>query len=188
MKFFSFLLAVILCLSLTVTSFASEVLEPLPDSEPVLEIEYPATSGNDYLDMVLNGMQNQIQDMGEKIEVLEDELSEVGESNSVSVPSDQMASSEEPEEINPDTDLPASVALMSVAPITPEDSSGLKAVLLSVIGDYDPVIVEYRYQNSNQTSYQYLREVLPDYPWCASFLMLALFVYCTFRLGGALID
>ena len=83
--------------------------------------------------------------------------------------------------------MPVSVSLYSVAPITPEDTSGLKAVLLSVIGDYDPVIVEYEYQNSNNQYVSYLREVLPDYPWFAGFLMLSLFVYCIFRLGGALI-
>lgn len=186
MKFFSFLLAAILCLSFTVTSFASEILEPLPEAVSGESGSFSQPE-NEYLNMVLDGMQNNLDDLNEKVEVLEDELSEMGESNSLSVPSDQVAVSEEPE-INPDTDLPVEIELMSVAPVTPEDTSGLKAVLLSVIGDYDPVIVEYRYQNSNQTSYQYLREVLPDYPWCASFLMLALFVYCTFRLGGALID
>ncbi len=187
MKFFSFLLASILCLSLTVNSFAVEMespeVEPAED-ETVVEFTQPE---NEYLNMVLDGMQSDIEKLNEKVEVLEDDVSSINESNSVSDSPTENVTSEEPEEINPETDLPVSVSLMSVAPITPSDTSGLKAVLLSVIGDYDPVIVEYEYMNNNNYS-SYLREVLPDYPWCASFLMLALFVYCIFRLGGALFN
>ena len=137
--------------------------------------------------MVLNGMQNQISDLNEKVEVLEDDIDSLSESGTIPDSTTSEPITEEGEEINPDTDLPVDVMLYSVAPITPESTEGLKSVILSVIGDYDPVVVEYRYQNSNQTSYQYLREVIPDYPWCASFIMLSLFVYCVFRLGGALI-
>lgn len=189
MKFLSFLFAVVLALSFAVNSFAVDLENPesIP-AEPIEKETEFSQPENEYLNMVLDGMQNNLDDLNEKVEVLEDELSQIDESNSVSVPTDENVVSEEIPEINPDTDLPVDISLMSVAPVTPEDTSGLKAVLLSVIGDYDPVVVEYRYQNSNQTSYQYLREVMPDYPWCASFLMLALFVYCIFRLGGALID
>mgnify|MGYP006991643351 CR=1 FL=1 len=190
MKFLSFLIATVLVLSFSVTAFADEILEPtLPDPEPevkVQEEEHPATTNNEYLDMVLNGMQNQISDLNEKVEVIEDDIDSLSESASVSDSPTEDVTSNEVEEFNPDTDMPVSIELMSVAPIRPSDTSGLKAVLLSVIGDYDPVIVEYEYQNNNNYS-SYLREVLPDYPWCASFLMLALFVYCIFRLGGALI-
>lgn len=160
--------------------------EAIP-AEPIEEVVEFTQPENEYLNMVLDGMQNDIDTLNEKVEVLEDDVSAINESNSVSDSTVEDVTSEEDEEINPDTDLPVSVALMSVAPITPEDTTGLKAVLLSVIGDYDPVIVEYEYQNSNNQYSSYLREVLPDYPWCASFLMLALFVYCIFRLGGALI-
>lgn len=79
------------------------------------------------------------------------------------------------------------ISLMSVSPITSSDTSGLKSVLLDLLGNYDPVIVEYRYQNYNQSSYSYLREVQPDYVWMASFLLLCLFVYCIFKLGGGLL-
>ncbi|MBR3963041.1 MAG: hypothetical protein IKK14_05900 [Oscillospiraceae bacterium] len=186
MKFLSFLLCAVLILSFTVNSFAIDMespeVEPAGD-ETVVEFTQPE---NEYLNMVLDGMQSDIDTLNEKVEVLEDDVSAINESNAVSNSPVEDVTTEEPEEINPDTDLPVSVELLSVAPITPSDTSGLKAVLLSVIGDYDPVIVEYEYQNSNNYS-SYLREVLPDYPWCASFLMLALFVYCIFRLGGALI-
>lgn len=76
--------------------------------------------------------------------------------------------------------------LSSVAPVTPSDTSGLKAVLLGLLGDYDPVIVEYQYQSS-QGYNNYLREVQPDYVWLCSFALLALMIFCIFRLGGALL-
>lgn len=76
--------------------------------------------------------------------------------------------------------------LTSVAPVTPSDTSGLKAVLLGLLGNYDPVIVEYQYQSS-QGYNNYLREVQPDYVWLCSFALLALMIFCIFRLGGALL-
>lgn len=76
--------------------------------------------------------------------------------------------------------------LSSVAPVTPSDTSGLKAVLLGLLGNYDPVIVEYQYQSS-QGYNNYLREVQPDYVWLCSFALLALMIFCIFRLGGALL-
>lgn len=184
MKFLSFLLCTILCLSLTVTSFAETALEEntLPPVEVEGDIDY---TNDETLNLLLNGMQQDINSLEEKTEVLENEVSALNESITVPDSPDENVIEEETE-VNPETEMPVSVELFSVAPITPEDTSGLKAVLLSVIGDYDPVIVEYEYQNSNNYS-SYLREVLPDYPWFAGFLMLSLFVYCIFRLGGALI-
>lgn len=74
----------------------------------------------------------------------------------------------------------------SVAPVSPSDTSGLKAVLLGLLGNYDPVIVEYQYQSS-QGYNNYLREVQPDFVWLCSFALLALMIFCIFRLGGALL-
>lgn len=78
------------------------------------------------------------------------------------------------------------ISLMSLSPVEPSDTSGLKAVLLSVIGPYDPVIIEYQYENNNGYT-SYLREVQPDYVWQGSLLLFGLIIYCIFRLGGALI-
>lgn len=73
-----------------------------------------------------------------------------------------------------------------LSPVTPSDTTGLKSVLLEFIGDYDPVIVEYEYQNTNGYN-SYLREVQPDYVWLSSCGMLALFVLSLFKLGGAIL-
>lgn len=78
------------------------------------------------------------------------------------------------------------VSLMSLNPVTPSDTSGLKAVLLDLLGDYDAVVVEYEYENNNGYT-SYVREIQPDYVWLCSCGLLAIVVYCVFRLGGALL-
>ena len=89
------------------------------------------------------------------------------------------------------TDIPVgasidNISVTSVSPIEPSDTSGLKSALLGVLGSYDPVIVEYQYSDRNGYT-NYLRDVQPDYVWLCSCALLALVIYCLFRLGGALI-
>lgn len=69
--------------------------------------------------------------------------------------------------------------------ITPEGTYGLKSALLSVLGDYEAIIVEYEYQNTGDSSITYERTVQPDYVWLCSAGVLALFVFCLFKLGVA---
>lgn len=78
------------------------------------------------------------------------------------------------------------VEVYGLSPVTPSDTTGLKSVLLEFIGEYDPVIVEYEYENNNGYS-SFLREVQPDYVWLASCAFLALFVLSVFKLGGAVL-
>ena len=89
------------------------------------------------------------------------------------------------------TDIPVgasidNITVTSVSPIEPSDTTGLKSALLGVLGNYDPVIVEYQYSDRNGYT-NYLRDVQPDYVWLCSCALLALVIYCLFRLGGALL-
>lgn len=79
-----------------------------------------------------------------------------------------------------------SIVATGLAPVTPNDTTGLKAVLLSFIGNYDPPVVQYEYTTSNNYK-QYVNEIQPDYVWICSFALIALFIFCLFKLGGALI-
>ena len=79
-----------------------------------------------------------------------------------------------------------SVDVYSVNPVTPQNTSGLKAVILGLIGNYDTVVTDYTYSNSNGYV-SHTIEVQPDYVFLCSFAMLFLIIYCLFRLGGALI-
>lgn len=87
---------------------------------------------------------------------------------------------------------PADPVLTNVAvatglsPVTPNDATGLKAVLLSFIGNYDPPIIQFEYTTNNNYK-QYVNEIQPDYVWICSFALIALFIFCLFKLGGVLL-
>lgn len=77
-------------------------------------------------------------------------------------------------------------SLASTYAVTADDATGLKALILSLIGDYEGIVVEYAYENSSGYT-SYVREIQLDYPWlctCAIFLVV---LYCVFRLGGAIL-
>lgn len=139
--------------------------------------------------------------VGEKVDEIVDKLPALGEP---SVSED--SSGELPAEVSPggntvyvvgdvmndDGASPANpvltdtVVTTGLAPVTPSDTSGVKAVLLSFIGDYDPPVVQYEYTTSNNYK-QYVNEIQPDYVWICSFALIALFIYCLFKLGGGLL-
>ena len=194
MKILSILLSIVFLFSFSVTAFAEVALDELGEVVPVegstqSEESGEASSGNEYLDMILNNMQNDIDDLQSDVEVLQDDVSAISESDVVSDSTVENVTSEEPEEINPglgiDESTPTAVNVYALNPITPEDTTGLKSVLLSLIGDYDAIVVEYEYQGSNNY-YNYLREVQPDYVWLCSAAIFLVVIYSVFRLGGAL--
>lgn len=78
------------------------------------------------------------------------------------------------------------ISFASVSPVTPSSTSGLKAALLGILGNYDPVVIEFQYSGGNGYT-NYLREIQPDYVWLCSAALLALVIYCLFKLGGGLI-
>lgn len=79
------------------------------------------------------------------------------------------------------------VSRVSIPPVTPSSTSGLKAALLTVLGNYDPVVVVYQYNSSSSGYSSYATDIQPDYAWLASAALLCLVIWCLFKLGGALI-
>lgn len=79
------------------------------------------------------------------------------------------------------------VSRVSIPPVTPSSTSGLKAALLSVLGNYDPVVVVYQYNTSGSGYSSYATDIQPDYAWIASAVLLCLVIWCLFKLGGALL-
>lgn len=96
-------------------------------------------------------------------------------------------------EVNSDVGTPAADSVLTdvsmltgLAPVTPGDAAGFKAVLLGLLGNYDPPIVQFEYTANNNYK-QYVNEIQPDYVWLCSCGLLALMILCLFRLGGALL-
>lgn len=77
-------------------------------------------------------------------------------------------------------------SVYAMNPVTSSDASGLKAVLLEFLGDWDSIVVEHEYQSSSGYS-NYVREIQLDYPWIFSAVLLIIVIYCLFRMGGALL-
>lgn len=77
--------------------------------------------------------------------------------------------------------------LLSLSPVTPSNTSGFKAVLLGLLGNYDTIVTVHQYQSSSSGYNSYVTDVQPDYVWLTCAALLLLFIYCLFRLGGALI-
>lgn len=76
--------------------------------------------------------------------------------------------------------------LTGLAPVTPSDATGFKAVLLGLLGNYDPPVIQFEYTTNNNYK-QYVNEIQPDYVWLCSCGLLALMIFCLFKLGGALL-
>lgn len=79
------------------------------------------------------------------------------------------------------------ISRVSVPPVTPSSTTGLKASLLTVLGNYDPVVVVYQYNTSGSGYSSYTTDIQPDYAWIASAALLCLVIWCLFKLGGALL-
>ncbi len=80
-------------------------------------------------------------------------------------------------------DVPAElvgIETYALSPITA--STGLKGVLLGVIGPYDNVVTQYKYQQGNNSYYTYVNEITPDYPWIASAVLFIAMVLSLFAL------
>ena len=79
------------------------------------------------------------------------------------------------------------ISRVSIPPVTPSSTTGLKAALLSVLGNYDPVVVVYQYNSSSSGYSNYATDIQPDYVWIASAALLCLVIWRLFTLGGALL-
>lgn len=75
----------------------------------------------------------------------------------------------------------------TIKSVTPSDTNGFKAVLLTVLGDYETVVTDYEYRNNNNTYMSHSIAIEQDYAWICSAAMLGLIVYCTFRIIGGML-
>lgn len=87
---------------------------------------------------------------------------------------------------------PGEMVLQSVSvsneKITPSDTNGFKASLLSIIGDYETVITDYEYRNNNNTYSSHSIDVQPDFVWLGSALYILIGIILIFQFIGRLIN
>lgn len=77
--------------------------------------------------------------------------------------------------------------LLSLSPVTPSNTSGFKAILVGLLGNYDTIVTVHQYQSDTSSYRSYVTDVQPDFVWLTGAALLLLLIYCLFRLGGALI-
>lgn len=75
----------------------------------------------------------------------------------------------------------------TVQRVRPQDANGFKAVLLSLIGDYETVITDYTYQSGSSGYYSHSIQIERDWSWICSASIFAIVVFCVFRCIGTLI-
>lgn len=83
--------------------------------------------------------------------------------------------------LSPGSDV-TDISVQAVNPITPSNSTGFKKVLLSLIGNYDAVVVQYQTSSSGY----YSTAVQLDYPWLFSAGIFALVLFCTLKFIGSI--
>lgn len=85
-------------------------------------------------------------------------------------------------------DFSISVLAVQTSPNSPVTSStGLKGVLISLFGPYDPVITQLRYQSNTSTNYTYVNDIAPDYPWLCSAGLFTVMIFALMRIWGAVL-
>lgn len=85
-----------------------------------------------------------------------------------------------------DSEVRETVSIESLR-ISPSNTSGLHAVVLTLIGDYNPIAVTTSYQYPAGSGYQTRQQVdvTPDWSWIMTCSLFIIVVYCTFKfLGG----
>ena len=102
--------------------------------------------------------------VGEKVDEIVDKLPALGEPSVSEDSPGELPSEVSPggntvyvvgDVMNDDRTAPANPVLTDVAvttglaPVSPSDTTGVKAVLLSFIGNYDPPVIQYEYTTSN---------------------------------------
>lgn len=79
----------------------------------------------------------------------------------------------------PDSGMELKSVNVSNETVSASDASGFKAVMLTVLGDYETVVTDYVYSNSSgYTTHSITIE--RDWSWIMSAAMLIVVVFCTF--------
>lgn len=64
--------------------------------------------------------------------------------------------------------------------VSASDATGLKSLMLTLIGDYDTVVTDYTYQSSNGYTTHSI-QIERDWSWIISAVLFAVVIYCTIR-------
>lgn len=78
---------------------------------------------------------------------------------------------------------------VEVLRVSASDTSGLHALVLSLLGDYNPIVKDYTYTTTSYNgtvSTNHSIDIQPDFSWLATALLFIVVLFCVFRLIGAI--
>lgn len=71
--------------------------------------------------------------------------------------------------------------------ITAADTTGLKAVMLTLLGDYETTVTDYEYRTGSSQYTSHSISIERDWSWICSCGVFGILLWCTFRsIGGIL--
>lgn len=70
--------------------------------------------------------------------------------------------------------------------LSANDTTGLHAVLLSLIGDYNPIVKDYTY-TSNNGYVNHSIEITPDWSWIMTAGLFIVVIFSVFRIFGGIV-
>lgn len=74
----------------------------------------------------------------------------------------------------------------SLMRVSASDATGFKAVMLSLLGDYETVVTDYTYQSGSSGYYSHSINIERDWSWICSACIFGLVIFCVFRFIGGL--
>lgn len=83
---------------------------------------------------------------------------------------------------------PSQVSI-EVLRISAQDTSGFHAVILGLLGDYNPIVKDYTYQTTSYNgslTTNHSIDIQPDWSWIMSAAIFIVIVFSLFRLVGGL--
>lgn len=72
------------------------------------------------------------------------------------------------------------------APVTPSTTNGFHNVIINLLGNYEPITVDYEYRTGSSTYTSHSITTAPDWSWIASAAIFGIVIFCVFRFLGGL--
>lgn len=76
---------------------------------------------------------------------------------------------------------------VSVLRVSSSDTTGLHSLLLSLIGDYNPIVKDYTY-TSNNGYVTHSIDIQPDWSWIMTCALFIVVIFCVFKLFGGVLS
>lgn len=77
---------------------------------------------------------------------------------------------------------------LKASPVTPSTSNGFHKVVIQLLGNYEPITVDYTYRQGSSSYESHSINTAPDWSWICSCAIFGLVIFCVFRLIGGLLS